>query len=166
MLTTEIRIGNLVKFCGDNNFEVIFPVSDISHNSVVYSHFLENELPIDKIQPIRLNTEWVKKFGFERGTKSIFGNEFFIKTPSKTNANQVIRKFRLWEADNNYLLDLEQFGYGDELKIEINHVHLLQNVYFFLTGEKLNINDRYLQGLREQYKISVPNKDCDQIYSK
>lgn len=158
LFTKEIRIGNWVKFCGNNNLEVIFPVSGISDNHVIYSHYHRNELPIDNIQPIRLNPEWIKKFGFESGTKSISGDEFFIQVPSKSNSTQVTRKFRLWEANNSYYLDLEQFGYGNKLKLEIHYVHLLQNLYFSLTGVELEIKDDYLQGFGYNDQISIQMK--------
>lgn len=82
---------------------------------------------IDKISPIQLTEEWLLKLGF-----SDVGNGFFQSpAPSCWNYNLKTNEIILFE---------DREGYGLDIKVEF--VHLLQNLYFALTGKELTYQPR------------------------
>lgn len=135
MNANELRIGNLVKINNDllpetkgqvysvyginERFDKEFPESKNvvslrhkSHNARyvrTYSQFDEF------IEPIPLTDEWLVKFGFEKSYKSFVKGDFTFIT---------------------------NHGLAYKLTIITNlpkYVHQLQNLYFALTGEELEI---------------------------
>jgi hypothetical protein len=119
MESNELRIGNLVH---DYDEELII-VSGISYGDV-YSSKL-GETPLARIKPIPLTEEWLVKFGFEK-----------FKNPNNTpNWIWFINKhswvLQSFEKQN-------EFYQLNGIK-PINYIHQLQNLYFALTGEELNI---------------------------
>jgi hypothetical protein len=111
MKTSEIRIGNFVHHpLTDDTFQIsISGLSAFAINFVTY-------------QPIPLTEEWLLKLGFIRKNgygfikKDLFGNLFYSV-----------------ETKEHFM-----FQYH-ELRIKIDYVHQLQNLYFALTGEELTI---------------------------
>lgn len=114
MKATELRIGNYV------NAYLGAPISENLLTIVTASTFLD----MDKdnkttYNPIPLTEEWLLRFGFENS--SSFGVEYYE-----------IGKLTICQSDClAYIEDL----YG----IEVKHVHQLQNLYFALTGEELQL---------------------------
>ncbi|WP_142784057.1 hypothetical protein [Changchengzhania lutea] len=76
-------------------------------------------------EPIELNESWLKKFGFEKGSK--------IKNTS-TNVDWVIKT-----TGNIYYITIHNDNaYGDNPVIGLKYVHDLQEWFFRLTKENLN----------------------------
>jgi hypothetical protein len=76
------------------------------------------------LQPIPLTEEWLLKFGFEKTEWDNFNS------------------YRLMIGNNNYAIVLYSDGnceVGDIITCKIEYIHLLQNLYFALTGEELTI---------------------------
>jgi hypothetical protein len=113
MESNELRIGNLVH---DYDEELII-VSGISYGDV-YSSKL-GETPLARIKPILLTEEWLIKFGFEKKI-----NEWM--------KNSIVLEY----INNNLFFSA---GLGLSLSVQIKQVHQLQNLYFALTGQELNI---------------------------
>lgn len=76
----------------------------------------------DYANPIPIIEEWLFRMGFE---KDIFWSDYIF--------NDIF--ITLNDTDNTYMLDI------DILHIKIQYVHQLQNLYFALTGEELEIKD-------------------------
>lgn len=77
------------------------------------------------IKPIPLTEEWLLKFGFEKDEEC---KSWSILTS--------LEKFDyLFEIENKY----QECFQPDFIKIDIKYVHQLQNLYFALTGNKLEI---------------------------
>lgn len=138
MTIEELRIGNYV--CVDNyptNPQIVMGITHPEFNG--YSRMEESDLVlkdtfdghfyevnIDKCDPIFLTEEWlVDKFGFEKEEPVSLQNHnwpdyskgsFYISAP-------------YFEFTYNY---------GDSV-VEIKTVHRLQNLYYFLTGEELEV---------------------------
>jgi hypothetical protein len=149
MESNELRVGNLVH---DYDEELII-VSGISYGDV-YSSKL-GETPLARIKPIPLTEEWLVKFGFE-----LFHYDFFDKDDpnfEEEDEEESCLVFRIIPKGYKfyYIIDLWverndfQVGYmglddnvNDSKGVGIcnyNYVHQLQNLYFALTGEELNI---------------------------
>jgi hypothetical protein len=124
MEANELRIGNYVK--GNSR----------GHTNVVNIEILEY---INKTKsgysPIPITEEWLIKFGFKVYRESVVIKAWSIGFNTITH---------------DYLFDLcwikDVFGENKEVpfyrngRFKIHYVHQLQNLYFALTGEELEIN--------------------------
>jgi hypothetical protein len=131
MKANELRIGNLVMF-GNNNTDNIEEVKAVNYSDWfndgkkywLETNHCEGEL-LEDFTSISLTEEWLLKFGF---TKSLAVTNFAIQieagvldlTPSEIVGYHVY-------IDDNWICTIES-------------VHELQNLYFALTGQELNIN--------------------------
>lgn len=113
----ELRIGNYIN--------LDYPVSEDSKLVIVdIFHINEISKGQDKFKPIPLTEEWLLKFGFKEG---VLENGNYKITISFYD----IWRFRYQEKE----------GYGDADCYLENYwsVHELQNLYFALCGEELNL---------------------------
>lgn len=124
MKANELRIGNLVKVItkgGYNNIGDTISIDSISKNGVnSWSDMGSSGCnPYCGIEPIPLTEEWLLKFCAEEN------NSFCIN-------------------GYNFSIHLESgqvsFNYGEYENIStVQYVHQLQNLYFALTGEELQV---------------------------
>lgn len=121
---SELRIGNWIEAENHNRQKVIIQVDD---------GFCIDFAQRNNSNPIPLTEEWLIKFGFEEyidfGRKT--GN--FDKVPLcgftySINTNKVM----IMHKGNNI---------SHWLDIQIKYVHQLQNLYFSLTGEELEVKN-------------------------
>lgn len=113
MNATEIRIGNWLQRLDGSIFQV--SAKDIL---IISEWDSSNGLLPNGIQ---INKEWFFKFGFEFSS-----DEWFID--SDKVANQIV----IWQWDEG------DFGLS-YFKTRFQYVHQLQNLYFALTGDELQI---------------------------
>ena len=114
----ELRIGNLVyeKHCDDSlHIAVVALIQKYGDATKIRT---ENGWYAE--EPIPLTEEWLIKFGF---VSSMFEDNVFIHYNGM-----------------KYFLETQQLHF---LTIELNfkYVHILQNIYFALTGEELTIKE-------------------------
>lgn len=125
MEAKELRIGNWINvtFSSIVKQQVVDCMCD-SVNTKCHE-----SLPFDFIEPIPLTEEWLLKFGFEKLELSI--SEYVL--------SYIFNDFEIGylKKRNVYMLRWYQ---GHNLK-EIEYVHQLQNLYFALTGEELQIKE-------------------------
>ena len=113
MEANELRIGNLVEYLGE--FKEVLGMDE---ETVFLKNTVSvNYLDLDEISPILLTKEWLLNFGFD-----------------KIGVNFDFKNFVLW---GNCLDSKVSFRLLDNEKIEIKHVHQLQNLYFALTNNEL-----------------------------
>ena len=116
MKANELRIGNYLLN------DVVFQVNPITLTMIIDKTW-------EFFQPIPLTEEWLLKFGFV--AKSIDYNF----TLGNIEIASAIRVLSTNERRNFYLdCDIPEW-----MKIQIEYVHQLQNLYFALTGEELTI---------------------------
>jgi len=115
MEAKELRIGNLVNAEKSNCFfsQGIYEVSIDTFE--IIQHFKG----IEDLQPIHITEDWLLKFGFKQDSD--------LKNSLVKNA--------IWFNKVN----MEATYFSQKLR-KINYVHQLQNLYFALTGEDLEIN--------------------------
>jgi hypothetical protein len=109
MKPNELRIGNLV----NDNLGGILKIKGI-----------KTESDLSHIRPIKLTDKWLIDFGFE-------------KTEWDNN-----NSFRKMVGNNDYTIVFYSnciCEIGDVIVKEIQYVHQLQNLYFALTGNELQI---------------------------
>lgn len=114
----ELRIGNWI-FNGGIKSQVAYLLPDnINCTRPDFDGLLNGE-----ITPILLTEEWLLKFGFEIDKDLVF----YKMVARKGHISLPFDKDKKWKYWSNLL------------KIEIQYVHQLQNLYFALTGSELEI---------------------------
>jgi hypothetical protein len=126
MKATELRIGNYVDLGGGRN---LYQIQDEIFGSL-------------NLNPIPLTEEWLLKFGFEeienlhthwKSDKGFFLNGYIIFM-------EKIIGVIIGEKSNSKFYDHSyQYRNGIGIIKQIQYVHQLQNLYFALTGEELEI---------------------------
>ena len=125
----ELRIGNWIT---DNEAGGYFQIEEIYKNQygVYYASYRKGSIRIvrDEIEPITLTEERLVKFGFEKIKKESYS----------TGKNVYFNVYKLGSLTYNTSQNIWWFGY---LKLENppKYVHQLQNLYFALRGEELEI---------------------------
>jgi len=115
----ELRIGNYVKCPLDGTF---LKVTSISNKTVISSK--GDNINYNAIEPIHLTEEILLKCGFEKTNRIDFGE---LK---ECYANF---SFALMIRHNSLFVDW--IGGNTEVK----YLHTLQNLFYALTGEELNV---------------------------
>ena len=116
MKSNEFRIGNLVNcYLGAPISESIESVIDVSILSYIEDG--NNEKKVNYL-PIPLTEDWLIKFGFDNLGEYGWGIAYFHIRFRKIHGFYFTIENRI---------------------IRINHIHQLQNLYFALTGEELEL---------------------------
>ena len=124
--SNELRIGNWVEwvFPNRNNQPNKFQFCEIESIRTSLVGVLGSAYGYDQIQPIPLTPEILEKCGFEKTNRIDFGEP----NPCYTNFS-----LSLMIRHNSYFID----WMGGN--IEVKYLHQLQNIYFSLTGEELDV---------------------------
>ena len=113
MKATELRIGNWVSNGGS------IPVAQIRDGEDIDDH-----IDYDCYFPIPLTEEWLVRFGANKADKTIYGDN-------------------VYSIDELYMFDIKNDSLSVNsnvwLDIPVIYVHQLQNLYFALSGEELEI---------------------------
>jgi hypothetical protein len=117
MKSRELRIGNLIYWDIPQKKGVVHLVNAILPNTLHTIPISLGKHTKNEYKPIPLSEEWLLKFGYIHC--SIRENHFIVKGHT------------IWLCDDLFICDRN----GNILK----HVHQLQNLYFALTGEELEI---------------------------
>jgi hypothetical protein len=124
----ELRIGNWIMDRGNKEWQInhwenstkvsakepIIGICDFTKKPI-YGHPLTEE--VDFLKPIELTYQWLDKLGFEFKDAGDFGHYYSLE-----------------DFDLNQ--DYQPINFDCD---EIKYVHQLQNVYFALTGQELEI---------------------------
>ena len=127
-LCTDLRIGNWVK-CDNLLCKV---VEIYSEDIYCYDQFGEDLHNIEYIQPIELTEEVLLKIGFDKHDEAMniyaFENEraIVVYVPNR-------KLLKIEGVENGVLIDRN-------IRLNnVEHLHQLQNAYYLLTGQELNI---------------------------
>ena len=129
---TELRIGNYVSESYSNGvFEVVNINSDkfefVDMNHINFKAI--GRYPINSIKPIPLTSEILLKSGFEIGEKRTYSKEIESLSFCVYIDGEILElnSLILWQSDAVYFRGV------------LKYVHQLQNIYFSLIGEELEI---------------------------
>lgn len=121
MKATELRIGNLISF--EKEYYTISGISQ-AFTDEPFDVELKNDngmfesIDIEEVSPIPLTEEWLLKFGFEKAYSC-------YHKQTKIGKEIILNK-------NYFLMDID-------FPVCVDEVHKLQNLFFALTGEELQI---------------------------
>lgn len=125
MKATELRVGNLVSY---SHKEINLDYTEVSINSL---YLIDRGFPYDaRFKPIPLTEEWLVKFGFNNYHCGWTG-WFYLQDCNLVVRNMEDKFVALW--------DLRDDEFNHTFLREIDSVHDLQNLYFSLTGEELEL---------------------------
>lgn len=130
MEISELRLGNLIEQGIVNGIGYnlgVLGVACIENNFMSFGNFYS----YSQINPIKLNEEWLLKFGFDNSLDMIF-----IKNISDYSQIKLLPLTSGGDYNGMYAL----CNYSD-FQVNIKYVHQLQNLYFALTGEELTIKE-------------------------
>jgi hypothetical protein len=111
----ELRLGNWVDNVGDKEYVTALAVNFLATNGQI-------GIDIEKVYPIPLTPDILEKCGF-RYMEELNGLHYKGHVVFKT-------------ISGDWIIDIERKG----LLINIYTLHQLQNLYFALTGDELQIN--------------------------
>ena len=128
MKENELRIGNLVW----NDL----PFGNPKIINIEHYHFnqISDDIKNENFIPIPLTEEWLLKFGFEKNEISTSLKDFYI-------INYQLENFVVYLLESSFEIELINKS-GEQFNLFINQkkqVHILQNLYFYLTGKELEI---------------------------
>lgn len=118
--TSELRIGNWV----DQPNEGVTKVTSILNDLQIKT---ETGYVDKYCRPIPLTEEWLLKFGFRKLNNNLYRLDYKSETFELTFYNKG------WNFGKYYIDTTVYFSHDKE------HVHQLQNLYFALTGEELEL---------------------------
>lgn len=124
----ELRIGNHVK-----------AINRIEEIGVSTFQNLEDFIENDIYKPIPLTEEWLEKFGFER-----YSNQAYKSLKWTLDDTGFVSDWfylKRTHINTNGIFTVEAFKFGSKLR-RLDYVHQLQNLYFALTGEELEIKEK------------------------
>lgn len=125
MKANELRIGNLIY--QDSHISEVIALSDIGIVSEIIEKSAQTTNSARKA-PIPINEDWLIRFGFEPEY------EDFIFLDQETG----IELEASWSS--RLVSTGEKRGWHIVNYSHVKHVHELQNLYFALTGEELELN--------------------------
>ena len=119
----ELKHGNIIKTpYGEHKLYGVSPdCIQIDIEGVIYDFDLEDG------EPIELNKQWLKDFGFFKYEKDCYQNKVLYMENG----------FTTLECDLK-----NKVFYVDNMELKLKYVHQLQNLIFSLTGEELTINQK------------------------
>jgi hypothetical protein len=138
MKAQDLRIGNYIEVGLNIKFESVYSIiEEISNNSnvvLIKDANILRVMPLDVINPIPLTEEWLLKFGFEKNEIPTSLKDFYI-------INYQLENFVVYLLESSFEIELINKS-GEQFNLFINkkkQVHILQNLYFALTGKELKI---------------------------
>ena len=138
MKANELRLGNLLTFNGKirtvDGVSLVGSHKEERHILVELNYMYKEKvlLQIDKIDPILLTEEWLLMFGFEKNeyTKDFRLGKYWVENRYYDCYEKSMFLFGCYQFDKIYITSNAGV---------LKYVHQLQNLYFALTGEELEI---------------------------
>ena len=128
MKANEFRVGNWLVYVWEN--EVGLPVKEYMRIEPIDIWRMEDDEFMELFEPIPLTPEILKKCGFN--SDLTITPKWLSDNLAKFSIRVIINKLHITIHKDR---DKQFFSFGS-----IKYLHQLQNLYFALTGEELNIN--------------------------
>jgi hypothetical protein len=130
MEAKDLRIGNWVNYRIYDKLDDPQEYFDLTQVDAIDLQTLDDHY----YQPIPLTEEWMLKFGFEETDPKKFIGGLYTRKKTDGFYGFHINKETMSYCTFDYEGDIDDI-------IKIQYVHQLQNLYFAVTGEELEINE-------------------------
>jgi len=133
MKANELRLRNYIQIMDGSGHDCQpTEITSIKENSVgisckIFNLSLGTYYQLEDLEPIPLTEEWLLKLGFKKN-----GEEYSITMMSLVFVIQPPKPMGEWQTFYSWIYDTFKFSV-------IKYVHELQNLYFALSGEELEI---------------------------
>jgi hypothetical protein len=129
MKETELRLGNSINLHGEECTVRAIGKGNITIGAEGYK---SERVSINSIKPIPLTEEWLVKFWFKYGESKEHGYLWLHCKMGELYVRPSYLDGFYWGFDNDNEINNQN---------NIEHVHSLQNLYFALTGQELEISE-------------------------
>lgn len=133
MKKNEIRIGNVVYDFLNQSYDVI---TSINNNDTV-DFLYESNNDINFVDGVKINSDIIKTLGFIQDNPT---EEFYVKTYNDPLDKNYI-KMTMFFSNNQWTLCVILGEVSSTVIKDIEYVHQIQNAFFMVTGEELDINN-------------------------
>lgn len=146
MTANELRIGNYVKFPNvtDEEYSQIEAIGiTIDERKMAFGYNVDEIYDFDDIEPIPLTDELFEQFGFEKKV-DLFGKpkNTFPLDYIFTKDGLYIHKYTYPENVDVYEFRFPNIDPWIYSPVKLEYAHQLQNLYFALKGEELELTQK------------------------
>ena len=120
MKANELRISSIFRWKSTGKVDNVKSIVTVGSKTYI------NDVCISDCEPVKLDEDWFREFGFNQVNTSWYKDENFAIYEIITLS---YKKAYCFVSDDMFIKDFE-----------IKHVHQLQNLYFALTGSELTTN--------------------------
>jgi len=128
MKAKDLMIGDYFQY-GKGSITTVFQIVFDRRQG----HLINGQIPESHCHPIPLTPEILEKAGFKW---EIFYQGFYNKAMSNNSHSPYI----ILESSLDGIYKIVMFRTSMKIGVSLQYLHQLQNLYFSLTGEELNIN--------------------------
>ena len=133
MEKNQIRIGNIVYDSLNQSYDIVIGINN--NDTVDFPFELNNDICF--IDGIKINSDIIKTLGFIQDNPT---EEFYVKTYNNSLDKNYI-KMTMFFANNKWTLCVILGEVSSTVIKDIKYVHQIQNAFFMITGEELDINN-------------------------
>lgn len=133
MEKNQIRIGNIVYDSLNQTYDIVV---GINNNDTVDFPFEPNN-DICFVDGIKINSDIIKTLGFIQDNPT---EEFYVKTYNDPLDKNYI-KMVMFFTNNQWTLCVVLGEVSSTVIKDIKYLHQIQNAFFMVTGEELDINN-------------------------
>lgn len=133
MNKNEIRIGNIVYDSLNQSYDVIIGINN--NDTVDFPFELNNDICF--VDGVKINSNIIKTLGFIQDNPT---EEHYVKTYNDPLDENYIKAIMFF-ANNHWTLCITSGGISNIIVKDIKYVHQIQNAFFMVTGEELDVNN-------------------------
>jgi predicted S18 family serine protease len=146
--TSELRRGNWVYLNLNTGGELFCTVEEIKAEELLLDfEGVKTRESYIMVNPVGLSSEILERVGFTKA--DVYDEEIWFEIEAKNNKIEIAFYEDIEQSQKNYTDKLEKIRcyisnpYNAILNVSINNIqylHQLQNLYFSLTGQELQVN--------------------------
>ena len=133
MNKNEIRIGNIVYDSLNQSYDIVIGINN--NDTVDFPFELNNDICF--VDGVKINSDIIKTLGFIQDNPI---EEFYVKTYNDPLDKNYI-KMTMFFANNQWTLCVILGEVSCAVIKDIKYVHQIQNAFFMITDEELDINN-------------------------
>lgn len=137
MEKNEIRIGNVVYDSLNQSYDIVIGINN--NDTVDFPFNLNNDIRL--VDGVKISGEILKKLGFEKVNDT---EEYYVLEYNNCDVHKIISLYefnKMWCINISYSENILSYNAQSLHFRNIKYIHQIQNAYFILTGEELDVNN-------------------------